>query len=92
MCKVPALRRSLVCVEDRERTGVAEIRDQEMSEREILRVGQTMQGLRGHSERFGCDSERARKLVAGGRWQVAGWDVYLPGRQVQEIITTVPPT
>lgn len=36
-------------------------------ERVVLRVSQTTQGLRGHSERLGFDSGREGRLLAGGR-------------------------
>lgn len=74
---------NLICVEGRERSRAADSHGQEVSEREVLRVGQTTQGLRG--------TARGLDLILGGKgscWQVAGWGVCLLGWQVQEIITT----
>lgn len=41
MCKGPEPGGSLICVEDRERSSVADSHGQEVSERQVLRVGQT---------------------------------------------------
>lgn len=37
-----------------------------------MRAGQTTEGLRGHGERFGFDSWREGKLLAGRRLPFAG--------------------
>lgn len=66
MCKGPEVGGSLTCVEGRERSSVAD-KPWPGDKSEVLRGGQTTQGLRGHSHRLGFDSGREGKLLAGGR-------------------------
>lgn len=70
----------------------AEILDQEMCERAILREGWTADGLSGRSGNFGFDSGREGKLLAGGRLQVEGVFARRASTGSNYKLTTVPPT